>query len=83
MTEDLVEDGFGSAANAVCSKCGCRAVFVNRPGDIRCGVCYDGNPKEYYNGTQCNECGMRAIHGNGCLCCGTKYEETESLLSEV
>ena len=46
---ELVEDGFGSAAPAICSICGCRAVYVCRPGDIRCSVCYDGNPKEWYD----------------------------------
>lgn len=48
MDEDIVEDGFGTSAPAVCSECGCRAVYVCRPGDIRCGVCYDNNPKEWY-----------------------------------
>ena len=46
--QDLVEDGFGSAAPAICSICGYRSVYVCRPGDIRCHVCYDGNPKEWY-----------------------------------
>lgn len=44
----VVEDGFGTVASSVCPDCGCRAVYVCRPGDIRCGVCYDHNPKEYY-----------------------------------
>jgi len=46
--QDIIEDGFGTIAPAVCSECGCRSMYVNRPGDIRCGVCYDGNPKEDY-----------------------------------
>ena len=50
--DDLVEDGFGSAAPAICPDCGCRAVYVCRPGDMRCGVCYDGNPKEWYTGSK-------------------------------
>ena len=45
---DLIEDGFGSSAPAVCPECGCKSMYVNRPGDIRCGVCYDRNPKEMY-----------------------------------
>lgn len=68
--EDIVEDGFGTSAPAVCSECGCRAVYVCRPGDIRCGVCYGNNPKEYYTGAECDECTMNAIHNGKCLCCG-------------
>lgn len=67
---DLIEDGFGTASSAVCPICGCRAVYVCRLGDIRCGVCYDGSPEEYYTGSQCKECGMNAIHNGKCLCCG-------------
>lgn len=37
--DDRVEDGFGCSASAYCSKCGKKAMFVNRPGDIRCGNC--------------------------------------------
>lgn len=48
MSKDIIEDGFGSSSPAVCPICGCRAMYVCRPGDIRCGVCYDGNPKEDY-----------------------------------
>jgi len=66
---ELVEDGFGSAASAICPTCGYEAVYVCRPGDIRCGVCYDGNSREYYTGTQCSECGMKAVHNGKCLCC--------------
>ncbi len=70
MNNDLIEDGFGSAASAICSTCGCRAVYVCRPGDIRCGVCYDGNPKEWYTGKQCDDCGMDSVHNGVCICCG-------------
>jgi len=66
--EDLIEDGFGCAAPAVCPVCHCRAVYVNRPGDIRCGAC-DGNPEEYYTGEKCDNCGRNAIHNGECLCC--------------
>jgi len=66
---DLIEDGFGSAASAICPTCGLRAVYVCRPGDIRCGVCYDNNPKEWYTGSLCPECGMKAIHNGECLAC--------------
>jgi len=69
-SNDLIEDGFGTAASAICPICGCRSIYVCRPGDIRCGVCYDGNPKEYYTGTECKECGMNARHNGKCLCCG-------------
>jgi len=69
--EELVEDGFGTAAPAICSECGCRAVYVCRPGDIRCGVCYDGNPKEWYVGKRCDECGFDAIHDGVCFYCVT------------
>lgn len=48
---DLIEDGFGSAAPAICPECGRRSVYVCRPGDFRCSVCYDGNPKSQY---ECN-----------------------------
>jgi hypothetical protein len=44
--EDLVEDGFGSSASAVCPICGERAVYVVRPGDIRCMSCEN---KEFEN----------------------------------
>lgn len=44
--DDLVDDGFGTQASAICPICGCRAVYVCRPGDIRCAVCYDGKNKE-------------------------------------
>lgn len=47
-TDDLVDDGFGTSAPAVCPICGLRAMYVCRPGDIRCGVCYDNNPREWY-----------------------------------
>jgi len=66
---DLVEDGFGTAAPAICPTCGLRTVYVCRPGDIRCGVCYDNNPKEWYNGTKCTECGMNAVHNGICQSC--------------
>ena len=69
LTEDIIEDGFGSAADAVCAECGCRAMYVCRPGDIRCGVCYDGNPIEWYTGTRCSECGYSAIHRGKCIVC--------------
>ncbi len=69
MTEDLVEDGFGTAASAICSECGCRSMYVCRPGNIRCGVCYDGNSKEYYTGLKCEVCGYNAIHNGKCLMC--------------
>ena len=75
--EDVVEDGFGTAAPAVCPMCGCRAVYVCRPGDIRCGVCYDNNTKEYYTGKQCSCCGMLAVHDGKCLACGPEDQETE------
>jgi len=39
MSEDIIEDGFGTAAAAVCPTCGERAVYVVRPGDIRCANC--------------------------------------------
>ena len=65
-----MEDGFGTVASAFCSECGCRSVYVCKLGDIRCGVCYDGNPKEYYGGTECMECTMDAVHGGKCACCG-------------
>ena len=67
--DDMVEDGFGSAASIVCPGCGCKSVYVCRPGDIRCGVCYDNNPKEWYTGSDCLDCGMPAIHDNKCVCC--------------
>lgn len=67
--EEIVEDGFGSAASAECPDCGCRAVFVCRPGDIRCIVCNDGNPKEWYTGSLCSQCEMEAIHDGVCTCC--------------
>ena len=66
---DIVEDGFGTAAPAVCPTCGCRAIYVCRPGDIRCGVCYDGNPPEWYQGKECSECGYNAVYNGKCLCC--------------
>ncbi len=72
--EDIVEDGFGSLAPAVCPICNCRAIYVCRPGDIRCGVCYDNNPKEWYTGSSCPECGMKAIHEGKCLCCEDEKE---------
>ena len=68
--DEIVEDGFGMSASAICEECGCRAIYVCRPGDIRCSVCYDGNPKEYYTGTECKECGMNAVHNGECLACG-------------
>ena len=64
---DTVEDGFGSSAPATCFECGCKAVYVCRPGDIRCGVCYDGNPKEWYTGFWCDECGANSVHDGKCL----------------
>lgn len=70
VIEEIVDDGFGTSASAVCPTCGLKAVYVCRPGDIRCGVCYDNNPKEWYTGELCGECGYHAIHGNKCLCCG-------------
>ncbi len=70
MTEEIMEDGFGSEADVICSICGCEAVYVCRPGDIRCAVCYDGNPKEWYTGEQCSSCGLKAIHNDICLSCG-------------
>ena len=73
--EELVEDGFGTAASAVCSICGIRAVFVCRPGDIRCGVC-EGNPKEWYQGEECQRCYMKAVYNGKCSCCG--LNETRS-----
>ena len=74
--EDLVEDGFGTASSAICGRCGCRAVYVCRPGDIRCGVCYDGNPKEWYEGEECCiECGMMAVYKDHCVCCGALQNE--------
>lgn len=66
---DLIEDGFGSAAPAICPTCGCRAIYICRPGDIRCGVCSDHNPKDYYTGSKCPECGMNAIHDGVCVYC--------------
>ena len=44
----MIDDGLGTVTPAVCPKCGCKSMYVCRPGDIRCGVCYDGNPKEMY-----------------------------------
>ncbi len=67
--KDLIEDGFGNVAPATCSFCGCRAVYVCRPGDIRCAVCYDGNSKEDYNGEECNTCSMNAVQNGKCLYC--------------
>ena len=76
MTDDLVEDGFGTAASAICLECGCRSLYVCRPGDIRCGVCYDGNSPSYYDGELCErECGMKAVHNGICLCCGEEYDK--------
>src|SRR4030042_5782573 len=66
---DIVEDGFGTSAPAICPTCGYRAVYVCRPGDIRCGVCCDNNPKEYYTGAECSECGFNAVRDGKCLCC--------------
>ena len=66
---ELVEDGFGSAASAICPECGCRAVYVCRPGDIRCSVCYDDNPMTWYKGMRCGACGMKAVYDGSCLCC--------------
>ncbi len=84
VTDGLIEDGFGSSASAICSECGCKAVYVCRPGAIRCGVCYDNNPKEYYTGLECPVCGMDAIHNGSCLYCGgamkTKYPSMFGLL---
>jgi len=67
--EEIIEDGFRTSASKVCSKCGCRSNYVCRPGDIRCGVCYDGNSKEYYTGSECAECGYNAVHSGKCLMC--------------
>ena len=78
IENEIVEDGFGTSAPAVCSICGCRAVYVCRPGDIRCGVCYDGNPKEWYTGSECLGCGMQAIHNGICLCCNEFKKENET-----
>lgn len=66
---DLIEDGFGSAASEVCPICGLKAVYVCRPGDIRCGVCYDNNPREWYTNKYCPECGRNAVKDDKCLCC--------------
>jgi len=69
---DIIEDGFGCSSPAVCPTCGIRAAYVCHPGDIRCGVCYDGNPAWFYTGRQCLTCGMSAINHEGiCLCCGS------------
>lgn len=73
--DDIVEDGFGTSAPAVCPLCGCRAVYVCRPRDIRCAVCYGGNPKEWYTGTECPECEMNAVHDGVCLFCASFGEE--------
>jgi hypothetical protein len=75
--ENIVSDGFGTSAPAICHECGCRSIYVCRPGDIRCGVCYDGNPKEWYTGEQCPECRLRAVHNNRCLCCDYYSTVTE------
>ena len=69
MSEDIIDDGFGTQASAICPECGCRSVYVCRPGDIRCGVCYDGNSKTWYLGEECPECGMNAVYDGGCICC--------------
>lgn len=58
--DEIVEDGFGTATSAICPDCGCRAMYVCRPGDIRCGVCYDNNSLEWYNGIECPKCGYDA-----------------------
>ena len=71
----MIEDGFGTAAPAVCSMCGCRAMYVCRPGDIRCGVCDGGNPKEWFTGAQCPNCGWDAVHDGICFYC--KDEEVK------
>lgn len=34
---NLISDGFGSVTSAYCHVCGERSMYVNRPGDIRCG----------------------------------------------
>ena len=39
MSEDLIDDGLGTAASAFCSICGKRAMYFNRPGDARCANC--------------------------------------------
>jgi hypothetical protein len=85
VNPDLVEDGFGSAASAICPTCGLRAVYVNRPGDIRCHVCYDNNPKEWYESQLkvisefCHKNSRCAAYPKGCTddncCCGTKPQE--------
>ena len=56
MSEDIIEDGFGSAADAVCPTCGERTVYVARPGDIRCSNCEDKALS--YTGT-CASCGKK------------------------
>jgi len=71
----IIEDGFGSAASAICSSCGYEAVYACRPGDIRCGVCYDGNPVEWYSGEICPECGMHSVHNGGCKNCDFSKDE--------
>jgi len=42
MSEDLIDDGLGTAASAVCPTCGKRAMYFNRPGDARCAFCEAG-----------------------------------------
>ncbi len=51
-TKELVEDGFGSQAPAICPTYGNKSVYVCRPGDFRCGVCYDGNSPDDYKMTK-------------------------------
>ena len=87
MSKDIIEDGFGSAADAVCPTCGERAIYVARPGDVRCSNCEDKALS--YTGTcaSCGknfpcECKWRMLPVGTCVLCKKPFRECKCLKKE-
>ena len=38
---ELLYDGFGNSCSRICSQCGRQSMYINRPGDFRCRLCYE------------------------------------------
>ena len=73
MNEDIIDDGFGTAASAVCPACGHRDMYVVRPGDIRCARCEVLGSEECYNPTI-----RRGVNYTGtCPVCYRKFSDCE------
>jgi len=68
MNKDIIDDGFGTAAPAVCPRCAERATYVVRPGDIRCAYCEHEDFERWQKGVN---------YTGSCPVCYRKFSDCE------